>query len=146
MLPGAREVVGRGLARRIRAARVVGRGLGEGRVAVCEGTEHLVGGDVVKAETRARVAVQRGEMGARGFEQGEGADHVGADERRRTVDGTIDVAFRRQVHDCVGAVFGEDGAHGVRVGNVGHDQGVARVAVRVLERVEARGRRSLNRH
>ena len=42
---------------------------------------------------------ERRPVGARLFEQAEGADDVGLDEIRRPVDRAIDVAFRREMHD-----------------------------------------------
>ena len=50
-LPGAREMIGTGLARRIRRARVVRRAFGEVS-RLPKGTEHLIGRDVEKAEGR----------------------------------------------------------------------------------------------
>jgi hypothetical protein len=38
----------------------------------------------------------------RSLEQNVGADHIGGDEVGRFVDRPVDMAFRRQVHDCVG--------------------------------------------
>lgn len=44
---------------------------------------------------------------ARRFQHRVSADHVGFDKRRRAIDGTIDVAFRRQVHHYIRLILGE---------------------------------------
>ena len=97
-----------------------------GAIVGAERAEHLVGGDVVEAERRARGASGSGELVlARGLQQGEGADDVGLHERRRAVDRAVDVAFGRQMHHRVRLVGGEDLAHRRGVGDVGADQHVA---------------------
>ena len=79
VVPGAHQVVGGGLAGGIGAARIVGRRLGERRIAGTERAEHLVGGDVVEAERAPRGPVgQRGPVLARHVEQRVGADDIGA--------------------------------------------------------------------
>src|SRR5690349_22550369 len=40
-----------------------------------------------------------GPVRAHGFQQPEGADHVGLDEGAGRVDGAVDVRLRREVHD-----------------------------------------------
>ena len=70
--PGAHEHVGAGLGGAVRAARVVGRLLGEARrVVERQVAVDLVGGDVVVADA----------VLADGLQQAEGALHVGAKER-----------------------------------------------------------------
>ena len=68
---------------------------------------HLVGRNMVEAERRLTRIIQRGPPGASGFQQRVGTDNVGFDKRRRAIDRTIDVAFRRQVHHDVRAVLGK---------------------------------------
>ena len=133
--PGAHEVVRGGLAGGIGAARVVRRGLGKGRVGGAEGAEHFVRRDVVEAERGLLLLVEGGPIGAGGVEQDEGADDVGVDERRRAIDGPVDVALGGQVHDGVRLVLGKHLAHGVGVADVGLDMEVAGVVQGALQRV-----------
>ena len=60
VVPGADQMVGRRLGRGIRAARVVWRGFGERRIAVVEGAEYLIGGDVMEAERGLAGGVEAG--------------------------------------------------------------------------------------
>ena len=73
-----------------------------------ERAEHLVGRDVLEAEARARVRVERAPIGERGLEQRVGAADIGLDEGRGTVDRAVDVALRREMQDGVGLRLGED--------------------------------------
>ena len=50
VIPGAHEVIGRGLRRGVRAVGGVGRGLREGGVVLAKRTVHLVGGNVEEAK------------------------------------------------------------------------------------------------
>src|SRR5690606_26380538 len=100
-MPGPHQVVRSRLAGGIGRTGRVGRGfreevLGSGQVAV-----DLVGGDVVEAEGGARGGAQPVPVGAGGFQQRVGADHIGLYEGGGAVDGAVDVGFRRQVHDGV---------------------------------------------
>jgi hypothetical protein len=90
--PGFDEEVGAGLGRRIGAGRVVGGGLAEAvGVVELEVAENFVGRDVVEAAVVA----------ADGFEQGEGADDIGGDERGRAGDGVVVVGFGGEMDDEV---------------------------------------------
>ena len=102
MAPGADQMVGRRLARGIRRARVVGCVFGEaaGRP---QAAEHLVGRDMVEAEGSAGGRVEALPIGTRGGQQGEGADDVRVDEGGGAVDRPIDMAFRSQMRDDIGA-------------------------------------------
>jgi hypothetical protein len=53
---------------------------------VFQRAEDLVGGDVWEAEGGLAGGIQGGVMAPGGFQQDEGADDVGLDEIRRTVD------------------------------------------------------------
>ena|SRR5215204_1706895 len=66
-----------------------------------ERAEHLVGGDVVKPESILVDALQPTPVLERRLQQREGADDVGAHERRRAVDRTVDVALGGEMDDDV---------------------------------------------
>ena len=112
-MPGTDEVVGRGLGGRVGARRVVGRVFGEVPLGA-QGTEDLVGADVVKAHVgpfcpprraaSSRLAVPR---------------DVGLDEVQGPVDRSVDVALGGEVHHRVDVVFGEDRLHRCSIANVG---------------------------
>src|SRR5439155_8437943 len=67
-----------------------------------ERAEHLVGRDMVKAEGSAALQRQAAPIIERGFEQHIGALDIGLDERTRTVDRTVDMRLRREMHYRVG--------------------------------------------
>ena len=52
------------------------------------------------------------------------ADHVGADERHRVGDRSIDVALCSEVHHPIDVVGLEDGADGIPICDVALDEGV----------------------
>ena len=107
--PGAHEHVGAGLGARVRRARLVRRLLGElGRVVERQVAVDLVGGDVVVADA----------VLPHGFQQAEGALHVGAQERLRVSDGVVVVALGRVVDDCV--VSGNQLIEKLRIADVTH--------------------------
>jgi hypothetical protein len=66
-------------------------------------------------------------------------DNVGLDEGRRTIDGTIDMALRGQVHDKVGAIVREQLANGLSVGDVGPNKAVPKTILYRCQRVEIAG-------
>ena len=98
--PRPHQMVGRRLGGRIGRARIVAGLLGEAAV-VGQCAEHLVGGDVMKAEAVGGRA-EPPPMRERGLEQHIGADHIGVDEIGRAVDRTIDMAFGGKMHHGVG--------------------------------------------
>ena len=93
----------------------------------------------MKPEGAAAGRAERRVILPRRLEQGEGAHDIGGDERRRSVDRAIDMAFGREVHHSVGLLRREDLAHRGGVGDVGTDQHVAVVGPRLLQRL-LRGR------
>lgn len=54
------------------------------------------------------------------FEDGEGADHVGVQERRRALQCIVDVALRGEMHHGVG--FGDQPRHQLCIGDVADHQ------------------------
>ena len=109
--PGAHEHVGGCLGARVRAARVVGRLLGElGGVVERQVAVDLVGGDVVVADA----------VLADGLQQPEGALDVGAEERLRVGDGVVVVGLCGVVHD--GVVAGNDPLQKLGVADVAHHE------------------------
>ena len=116
LVPGADQVVGRGLGRRIGAARIVGRVLGE-LPGLAQRSEHLVGRDVVEAKSLGLALVRP--VGAGGFQHVVGAVDVRLDERAGAVDRAVDVAFGGKVHHRVGPVPGKDAVQRRAVADVG---------------------------
>src|SRR3546814_21193899 len=64
-------------------------------------TEHLVGGNVVKAEHVALCSIQPLIISQRLLKHIEGAHDIGLDERARAIDGTVDMTLRRQMRNNV---------------------------------------------
>ncbi|SWX59878.1 Uncharacterised protein [Klebsiella pneumoniae] len=52
------------------------------------------------------------------LQQSEGADHVGLDEGSRAINGTVHMAFCRQVHHDIRAELAELGRHGSSIGDI----------------------------
>ena len=80
-----------------------------------------------------------GALAPRGVEEGERADDVGLHERRRPVDGAVDVALGREVHDAVGPVLREEARDLGRVADVDGLEPVAVACSRVAYLVEVAG-------
>ncbi len=138
-LPGADQMVGRGLAGRIGRTGRIGRVLGEGGVAGGQVAVDLVGGNMVQAKGAAPGFGQVLPIGAGRLQQAVGADDIGLDKRRRPVDGTIDMGLGRQVHDRLGLEAGEHGTDPRLVGDIGLDQFVAGVGGNARQRLQVAG-------
>jgi hypothetical protein len=128
VVPGAHEVVGGGLAGGVRAVGLVGLGFGEGRVVGAQRAVHLVGAHMVEAEGGLGFGVQAHPVAAGGFEEGEGAVDVGADEVARAVDAAVHVALGGEVDDGAGLVLGEQAVDEFAVADVAVHEDVAGVA------------------
>jgi hypothetical protein len=59
------------------------------------------------------------------LQQSEGADHVGLDKGCRAINGTVHMAFCRQVHHDIRAELAELGRHGSGIGDIGLGKRVA---------------------
>ncbi|MNI65255.1 hypothetical protein D3C73_1207500 [compost metagenome] len=106
--PCAHQMIGTGFARGIRAARSICRRFGEqvdfrslDISRMRQVSINLIRGNVMKAECPAALVVQILPIAARRLQQLIGADDIRFNERRRAVDGAVDVAFGRQMHDSV---------------------------------------------
>ena len=78
-------------------------------------------------------------ISARGFQKRVGADNIGFDKRRCTVNRAVDMAFRRQMHQCIGLVRGK---HALKLGAVADIhllEGIARAGGHRFERLEIAG-------
>jgi hypothetical protein len=125
-MPGTHQVVGGGLAGGVRAVGLVGLGLGEGRVVRPQGAVHFVGAHVVEAEARLGFTLQAHPVAAGGFEQGEGAIHIGAHKVTRAVDAAIHVALGGKVDDGAGLVLGKQAVDKLPVADVALHEDVPR--------------------
>ncbi len=92
----------------IRTAWRIWRGFGEEIVCSMQIAIHFIGGDMVEAERRFSVRVKRGPVSASGFQQGVSTNDIRFNKRRRAVDGTVYMAFRRQVHHAIGLILLEN--------------------------------------
>ena len=92
---------------------------------------------MLKAELRAPLLIQAPPIFERCVEQPECADDVRFDERRRSINRTVDMRFRRQMHDRVGLLVGEDAAHLPAVANVGLIEAIVRRTFHRAQRLEA---------
>jgi hypothetical protein len=124
VVPGAHQMVRRGLRGRIGRARIVGRGLAEQSV-LAKRAEHLVSRNVVEAERARALGRQRAPVAQRLLQQREGSDHVGLDKFSRPVDRAVDMAFRCQMEDNVRLVFRKRGLECGEIANVGAHKGEA---------------------
>ena len=98
-----------------------------------QGAKDFVGGDVDKAKPLTPGSGQGEEIGARRLQQRIGADDVGLDERRRPVDGAVNMGFCRQVQDHVRLVGCQDALHCGLVGDVCALVLIARIAVKARQ-------------
>ena len=104
-----------------------------------ERAEHLVRGDMVKAEAILGSAVERCPMPPSRLEQLEGAVDVRLDERARAIDRAVHVALGGEMHDDVGLVILEDAAERAGIADVGVFEAVARVVGDTGQIVEVAG-------
>ncbi len=133
VVPGPDEVVAGGLAGGVRTVGLVGMGFGEGRGLGRQGAVDLVGGDVQEPESGALITGQGLPVLADGFEQAEGADHVGLDEVFRAVDGAVHMRFGREIQDGPRPVLGQQPGEQLPVADVPLDEQVARIALQRRE-------------
>jgi hypothetical protein len=89
-----REVIGSGLAGRIRRTRLVGR-VFEKSPLLSQRAINFIGGNVHKSELSATIRRQSAVVVARGLKQVIGTDDIRVDESRRAGDRAIDVAAAR---------------------------------------------------
>ena len=135
--PGPDQMVGCRLGGRIRRARIVARLLGEISV-VCQRAINLVGRDMKEPEiscARTKFAPMR----ERGLEQDIGADDIGVDEFGGTVDRSVDMAFRRQMHDRVGIEARKNLGNGRTIADIGAAEMIARMSLHRSKRGEITG-------
>ncbi len=134
VMPGAHEVVAGGLARRVRAVRLVGLGFGKGRILRAERAIDLVRADVQEAERGLHPGLERRAMGACGLQQRKRALDVGAHEGGQAVDGAVNMAFGREMHDRTRSVLGEQAIDQGTVADVPLHEDMARIAPQRGER------------
>ncbi|MNV50259.1 hypothetical protein D3C71_1422610 [compost metagenome] len=105
--PGADQMVAGRLGGRIRAAWRVRCGFGEQVIRTVQVAIHFVGGDMVETEALLLLRLQRLPVMPCRLQQGVGSHHVGFDKGRRAINRTVDMAFRRQVHDHIRLILGK---------------------------------------
>src|SRR5262245_3700232 len=77
---------------------------------------------------------ERAPMRQRGLEQDIGTNHIGVDEIRGPIDRSIDMTFRRQVHDRVGLKIRENVGDGRMIADIGLAEMITRMALNRSER------------
>ena len=78
-------------------------------------------------------------IGARSFQQMVGAGDVGLDEIAGTVDGTVHMAFGRQMHHRIRSMLGKDPVEGGAVADVGLLEGIVGALCHACHIVETGG-------
>ena len=136
VMPGAHQVVAGGLAGRVRAVGLVEVVFGEGRCRRRQAAVDLVGGDMQEAEGRLGLGIQRAPVAAHGFEQAEGADHVGLDEVLGAMDGAVHMALGREVDHGARPVLGQQAGQDFAIADVGLHEDMARIALQALQALE----------
>src|SRR3972149_11522358 len=99
VMKGADQMIRSGLGGGIRAVRCVGRGFREGGIVRSQRTIYLVGGYVQKPESGFFVTREHVPISSGFFQQMKCAVYIGLNEILRPVDGTVNMAFRREVHN-----------------------------------------------
>ncbi len=99
----------------------------------------LVGRHVQEAEGRLLLGRQRAPVAAHGFEQPEGAEHVGLDEVLGPVDGAVHVGFGREVDDGARLVLGQQAVDQRAVADVALHEDVVRIALERRQGLEVAG-------
>lgn len=61
------------------------------------------------------------------LEERDCTQYVGVSEEFGSLDGAVNVAFGSEVDHNIGVVLGENGGHGGLVGDIGLDEGIARI-------------------
>ena len=139
MAPGAHEMIGRRLGRRVGAVRPVPIRLGKSRFVLTERAEHLVGRDVQKSKSgfvrRTEVFVKR----AGRFQQPECPHDIGRDEIGGAVDRAIDVRLRGKVDDRPRPVSIQQARDKLGIADVAAHENVAGVIGDACEIVEIAG-------
>ena len=138
-VPGADQMVGGRLARRVGRAGRIGRALGEQLVNAMQVAIYLVGGNMVEAKGPPVRLVQLQPIGAGGFQQGIGANDIGLDKGGRAVDGAVHVRLGRQVHDRVRLELGQGATDHRAVADIGLQELVVRVVRDAGQRFEVAG-------
>ena len=117
----ADEVIRRGFRGRIRGIRRVGRLFRE-QAGLAQRAVDLVGGDVKESKGLSRLAAGSGQVIPCCFEQPEGPEDIGLDERGGAVDRTVHMAFRREIENAVRPVFVQEAFDEVGVRDVAPDE------------------------
>src|SRR5262245_4467309 len=99
-MPRSGEMVGACLGGGVGRAWLIGSVFGK-EARRSERSEHLVGGNVQKAEPCGGIRCERTPVAQRLLQHGEGADEIRVDERSGAVDRTVYMGFRRQMDNGV---------------------------------------------
>jgi len=133
------EVVAGGFGGGIGRARLVGGALLKRRLFTRQRAKDLIGGNMVKAGLLHRHGLIHQPGFARGFQQREGAQHIGLHEHARVMDGAVHVRFGGKMHHRVDCVFRKNPVQQGAVGNVALDKAVARWVGQVFQVFQAAG-------
>jgi hypothetical protein len=92
-----------------------------------------------EAKVGLGLTVERRPVAARGFEQREGAQHIGAHELARPMDAAVDVALGREVDDRARPVLGQQRVDPGPVADVALDEDMPRIAAQRIQVVQIAG-------
>jgi hypothetical protein len=90
--------------------------------------KNLIGRNMMEAKIALQIAWQSPPISDRRFEQHIRPDDIGLNECGRAIDGPVNVALGREVHHDIRPVIGKDFPHSRGIGDVGADEGIARIA------------------
>ena len=123
---GAGKVIAGRLGGGVRTVGGEARRFGKRRVLRRQGAEDFVGGDMNETKSRFLLRSEALPMVKRGFQQTQGAEHVGLNKNLGRVDRAIDMAFGRKVDHARDPMFLQQGGDRGGVADVALRKGVTR--------------------
>src|SRR6266516_2609832 len=135
MVPRANQVIAGRFARRVWRVRLVGTGLGKGRIRGGQRAVDLISRDVHETKVLLAIARQLRPISANRLEQIERAHDIGLDEIAGTMNRPIHVRFRGEVDDRARVVLREHPAYQLAIADVALYEHMAGI---VLQRSQVR--------
>jgi len=136
VVPGANEVIGRGLAGAVRAVGLVRVLFGKRRIFGAQRAIDFVGGNMQKTEVAARGFFKRAPIGTHRFEQVEGAHDVRLDEIAGAMDGAIHMGLGGEIQHGTRLFFSQQRIDRCAIADIGLHEAVIRIAGDRFERLQ----------